>query len=579
MQGLSALALLDVPGDGSSTDVTEDPSVTTGEQSTVSPENTTRVGSDIARSFHTFQDTFLQMHVYHPNEEAEWNAAREQGRESAKVPIPGFPVAKQIQTTPSSDISSLLVDKTAAEKANIKATEIVKFNFVGTYTKNDISVEIQSVEKIDGGIQIFARAWKNGKQLGFGVNGTTDLERFRIFNPPILVDDPNGTIVRTWIEESATSSAVKNRTLREDPVQAITETLLHTISLVGKEGTHIRVGSVGNTTDTFFSVAGANDPTDGTMIRHTIDDTFSNVRNSNGNGFNVTDATGQGNLYASAVSNQFAQLTRTLHIFDTSAISAGDSISSATFSFAADLKTNELGSPAWHAFYGQSAANNTFANSDFEGNAGKASIGSIAYASINIDGSTYNDIAISSFTGINKGASARTHIGRTFSWDINNSFSGEGASWGSGLGVTLGTIMADTAGTSKDPTLVVVHSAVQQGPSAPTALFVDGLTNPSNIATSSPDFSAVHENASTTAIATSYHIQVDTAGTFTSPYWDSGERTLSSSTPMGMRTPNIYATTTFALDGTKYYWRIKFWDQTEGEGDYSTATSTFKMRP
>src|SRR3990167_1069334 len=43
---------------------------------------------------------------------------------------------------------------------------------------------------------------KRGTELrGFGADGSVEIERFRIYNPPILVDDPNGTIIREWTDE------------------------------------------------------------------------------------------------------------------------------------------------------------------------------------------------------------------------------------------------------------------------------------------------------------------------------------------------------------------------------------------
>jgi hypothetical protein len=90
-------------------------------------------------------------------------------------------------------------------------------------------------------------------------------------------------------------------------------------------------------------------------------------------------------------------------------------------------------------------------------------------------------------------------------------------------------------------------------------------------------FSSIHQNGSPIALAASYQIQVSTSTSWTSPYWDSGKNTLSSSTPAGMRTPEIYATTTFSLDGTAYCWRMKLWDQEDFAGEWSTTTATFAM--
>lgn len=53
--------------------------------------------------------------------------------------------------------------------------------------------------------------------------------------------------------------------------------------------------------------------------------------------------------------------------------------------------------------------------------------------------------------------------------------------------------------------------------------------------------------------------------------------TLSSSTPISQRTPDIYATGTFALDSTNRYWRIRFWDQMDDDGLWSTTEASFKM--
>src|SRR3990167_4688263 len=97
-------------------------------------------------------------------------------------------------------IEVLLENKNVREKANIKSREIAKLNFSGDWTDLDsgISIEIKNgkVIQIDEGIGFYARAFKNGKPIGFGSRGRTEWERFRMFNPPILTNDPNGTIIR-----------------------------------------------------------------------------------------------------------------------------------------------------------------------------------------------------------------------------------------------------------------------------------------------------------------------------------------------------------------------------------------------
>lgn len=92
-------------------------------------------------------------------------------------------------------IKDLIQNKTASEIIDIKVTEICKLDFVGDYSNvvPGLDIKILSIEKIKDGISIFAQAWRNGEQIGFGKDGSIDIERFRIFNPPILVRDPNGT--------------------------------------------------------------------------------------------------------------------------------------------------------------------------------------------------------------------------------------------------------------------------------------------------------------------------------------------------------------------------------------------------
>jgi len=160
------------------------------------------------------------------------------------------------ERTQRKSIVNLLVNKTASEKSRIKSAEISKHDFKGVYDNAKYGVKIEIVGsptpiEVNGqhGIELFARAWQGNQQLGFGADGTVEIERFRIFNPPILVDDQNGDIIRKWTD---TDGNLHQRKLREDQLQAIKETLAHTIKQVGKDNNKIVVGKVGNTTSTFY---------------------------------------------------------------------------------------------------------------------------------------------------------------------------------------------------------------------------------------------------------------------------------------------------------------------------------------
>lgn len=106
------------------------------------------------------------------------------------------------------------------------------------------------------------------------------------------------------------------------------------------------------------------------------------------------------------------------------------------------------------------------------------------------------------------------------------------------------------------PYLTITYTE-PSGPAASTDLLVNGLTNPSNVSTTSPYFSGVHVNASSTAQAAYYQIQIATSSSYWgAPTWDSGKKTLSPQTPAGSRTADLYSTTTLAFNGSTYYWRV-----------------------
>jgi hypothetical protein len=84
---------------------------------------------------------------------------------------------------------------------------------------------------------------------GFGPLGAIETERIRINNPPLLVRDSNGTVVREW---TGSDGEKKTATFREDPAAATREVVAHTVSLIGKDWGTIEPGSVGNTTSVFY---------------------------------------------------------------------------------------------------------------------------------------------------------------------------------------------------------------------------------------------------------------------------------------------------------------------------------------
>jgi len=342
--------------------------------------------------------------------------------------------------------------KDARERAAIRASASASAIRAGTYDVGDVTVEIVSASAAGGGVEVFARVYRGGVQLGFGNDGTVDVERFRIFNPPLLVEDRAGDIMR---EHAGRDGSVKTMRLREDPVAALVETLAHTAKVAGRDGRGIVPGKVGNTVSTFYPDANVESTSvDGYVSRQGVDQTFAAI--IAGAGTNAVDSDideGYAILHGSTTSNQYQGNYRGIALFDTSAIPNTDAITSAVISFHGNFKFNALGDAAFHVVSSNPASNTALVAADY-GTLGSTSFGSVAYASYSTTG--YNDITLNasgiatiSKTGVSK-------FGTVTSWDLNASFTG---AWASGGVSGFQWIPADAAGTSTDPKLVVTHAA------------------------------------------------------------------------------------------------------------------------
>lgn len=216
-------------------------------------------------------------------------------------------------------------EMTLDDRSNIKGCEIAKSVSREVIAKDNYTIEIVDIEPIEKGVQVFARAWLNGEQIGFGPKGNVDIERFRIFNPPILVPDEAGEIIVENSSYDPITDTVRNskRTFREDPKQALVGVLIDTISVMDNAttGAKIEIGKRGNTTSTIYS------GNDATLYDNLTGGSFVTSRNA---------ATGDGVLTGSPnwgfLARENTYLYRGVLPFDTSGIPDSDTISSATFS-------------------------------------------------------------------------------------------------------------------------------------------------------------------------------------------------------------------------------------------------------
>lgn len=359
-------------------------------------------------------------------------------------------------------IEDLLKNKTAKEKANIKGLEIAKEDFSGVYESSQYGVKIEiigDVTAIEGGIQVFAKAWRGNKQLGFGKDGAVEIERFLIYNPPVLVSDPNGDIIREWTDED--TGELKQRKLRADPKEAIRRVIAHNVTSVGKINSNIIKDKVGNTTSTFFSAAGASSPVDGRLTSFK-DDTWSSHRNGSGTGANVTFTSFSLGELSAKTGGIFSLMRRAMFLFDTEPIPDADVINSATLCFYAYVINNptSFGELSVSIVSASPASDDNLVTTDYEiANFGSTKfITDKAFSTFIL--AEYNDLTLNesgkesiSKTGLSKfGALTSAEVE-----DIEPPFS---------AGVTSRILVrsADQTGTDEDPKLIVVHGKeVAQG--------------------------------------------------------------------------------------------------------------------
>lgn len=354
------------------------------------------------------------------------------------------------------DINECLVNLNFKDISNLKSQEVAKITSVTKTTIGDIDIQIDSTRLIDGGVEVFVRAWdKNENKIGFG-DGTVEIERFRIFNPRILVPDPLGSIIRT-IPASETSPEV-TKTYREDLTEAVKQTIAKAVKVAGKDGSKIVLGKVGNTTDLFYPEAEPGSTTvDGKIKANGI--VYLTVHDA-ASGDDDNDATTKDTLVGQLLSGGVTYFIYRSHTgFDTSSLPDTDTIDSATLTMTSDGAYDLTGDNTWtvHIFAHTLSANTNLAAGDYNKTSyGATSWGSIAATDADIaDGSAWS-ITLNSDgkTGISK--TGVTNIGFRSTRDFQDNSGAGTAPTGAEY---LQTYFADNAGTTNDPLLTVVHSA------------------------------------------------------------------------------------------------------------------------
>lgn len=415
-----------------------------------------RVTDTTARSFHDFFDTFLPVKAFHPNEEAEYARQRVEAAKDAKVAIPGFVIAEKkkpsfihrfnpalLSETSSHPLKDYMENESPSTRASIKGEALASIGSLSKTHRDKYAIAIDSMDPIDGGVELFARVWdKNDKQIGFGKDGTVDVERFRIFNPPILVEDPKGDIVHQWA--NIETGEKFERHFREDPKEALLQSLERTIDAKKEkfDSTAIIHGKEGHTTSTFYS--GTDDGW--AKSNSTV---WSTVRTGSGELGNTTDA----NIADFRLSDWYSDITlyRYHGAFNTSALGTA-TISSASLNvyFSSLLVGNLTSHNGWQVSKSALTGADAATRWDSYTNA----LDGVPYSSETRLGTTtgYVQFALNAqgVSAINK--TGTTSMGIIPYWDMVNTDPNQTG----GVKNDNGTIvMADTAGTTNDPMLVV----------------------------------------------------------------------------------------------------------------------------
>lgn len=251
------------------------------------------------------------------------------------------------------NIRELLTNKTSHDRSVIKVRELLKTDLGGHYSSAKYNIEIDTfgaVEHSEGCLEILARAFRGGKPIGFGKDGSVEYERFLIHNPSILVEDPTGDIVKEFGD--ALTGEKNTLRLKEDHRGAVMVHLSRVIDSMLEGGVvahldsrKIRPGKTGNTTSTFRpdedaetntmdGVTGVRDTGNDWDTAHDATSGGGWVLNTDGTTMNVVTTQNQGG------DSMDVLIGRSVATFDTSSISGTDTIDSASLAVVVNSASN-----------------------------------------------------------------------------------------------------------------------------------------------------------------------------------------------------------------------------------------------
>jgi len=326
--------------------------------------------------------------------------------------------------------------------------------------ENTTPLHIQVIHKnlIPGGVEVFARVWQGSTQIGFGQDGSVDIERFKILNPPDLVNDSSSTIKMIRPRQELDGGVVipeAIRTLRKDPDKALLISLEQIVRAKQHAyiGSNIIVGKIGNTTTTIYPHS-----SDG-YVRHEQDVGFSLARDASVGTAVVTTATSLFTRVYQRTTSQF-RLERINLSFDTTSIGSDQTVTGATLSLTPStlLQSGGTVSDGTIVIWGNQSSNTTLNVADWQPYDSPGVFtpisGKVSYSAQSVGSPT--DFVLTDFSRIWTSGTENTKLVVTTDDDQQDT----PPSWGSGEKYMYYFYHStEVSGTVNDPRLVVEHEA------------------------------------------------------------------------------------------------------------------------
>lgn len=337
-------------------------------------------------------------------------------------------------------------------------TEVVE---TANLDSNGFGIEIRDLDIQPDVTEVYLRAWDSeGQQLGFGRDGTVEIERIRIYNMPLLVPDSSGLIVRSYLDKG-TGRNVEQR-FRIDETEALSQILGQILPAIGKEGSNIEEGKVGRTTSVFYPDPSVETTSVDGYVNHNTGAGSSWVTAHGATTGSANDSASTGEIQSREYddeANRF-ELVRAFFLFDTSALPDTDEISAATVSLATvgtTINTDNDGTDYINIYASTPVSDTAIVSGDYDGIGNTAlatpiDMGSLpaagTYAVFNLNAT---GIAAISKTGITKLGAREGHDAENIEIAQNTR--------------NLWAIsMAETALTTLDPKLTVTHDVEGEPP-------------------------------------------------------------------------------------------------------------------